>query len=250
MLVTVPAASALASAEVRFVNARGGPEPLQLEVSVAGQSTPAGDPLAFGDAGDHVTVPSGEARLSVVAGGDETATLDKVLADAGSYTIVAIPDGDEAAELVVLRDGTAAPGDSKLRVLHAAPELGDPDIRLGDRTLAEGLGFRSDTGYLKVDPGSYELAVAGPDGGDPVLDMPIALAAGTASTVVVAGTGGSEARLIELTDDSFTPAGAPDTGLGGLAERDLQWIAALIAALLAGTTGGVIQQARARRTSR
>jgi hypothetical protein len=251
MLVTVPATSALASSQVRFVNARGGDAPLRLEVTVADQRVPAGGATQFGDASEHATVPSGDAQLSLVggAGSDAAATLDKALADGGSYTIVALPDGEEDG-LVVLRDGTAAAGDAKLRVLHAAPELGDPDIRLGDRTLAEGLGFRSDTGYIKVNPGSYELAVAGPEGGDAVLEMPVALAAGTASTVVVAGSGGSEARLIELTDDTFTPPGAPDTGFGGLAEGDLPWVAALIAALLAGSLGGAIQTARTRRAQR
>jgi hypothetical protein len=252
MLVAVPATSAVASSEVRFVNASGGSDPLRLEVDVGGQRVPAGGPTAFGDATDHATVPSGDAQLSLVAGAGSNAgaTLDKVLADAGSYTVVALPDGQEDGSLVILRDGTAAAGEAKLRVLHAAPELGDPDVRLGDRTLAEGLGFRSDTGYMKVDPGSYKLAVAAPDGGDAVLEMPIAVAAGTASTVIVAGTGGSEARLIELTDDTLTPPGAPDTGLGGLAERDLPWLAALIAALLAGTLGGAIQTARTRRAQR
>jgi hypothetical protein len=252
MLVTVPAASALASAEVRFVNAYGGADPVRLEVTVADQRTPVGGPTAFGDVAEHATVPSGDSQLSLVAGegSDASTTLDKTLAEGGSYTIVAIPDGDGAAELVVLRDGTAAPGDAKLRVLHAAPELGDPDIRLGDRTLAEGVGFRSDTGYLRVNPGMYDLAVAGPNGGEAVLELPVALTAGTASTVIVAGTGGSEARLIELTDDTVTPVAAPDTGLGGLADRDLPWVAALLAALLAGTTGGAIQLARTRRVDR
>jgi hypothetical protein len=252
MLVTVPAASALASTEVRLVNARGGSDPVRLEVTVADQRIPAGGATAFADVSDPATVPSGAARLSLTGGSGSgaSASLDKELADGASYTVIALPDGGRDFELVVLRDGTATPGDVKLRVLHAAPELGEPDIRLGDRTLAQGVGFKSDTGYLHVDPGTYALAVAAPNGGDAVLDMPLALAAGTANTVIVAGSGGSEARLIELNDDTVTPAGAPDTGLGGLAERDLPWVAALLAALLAGTAGGAIQTARTRRAQR
>jgi hypothetical protein len=249
MLVALPAASAMANAEVRLVNARGGSDPVRLEVTVAGQTVPAGGATAFGKSSESVSVPAGDAQLSLVGGTDsaEAAAVDKTLADGASYTVLALPKGDEGFELQVLRNGTAAPGDAKLRLVHAAPELGKPDIRLGDRTLAQRLGFGSETGYLKVDPGAYELAVARPGGEEAVLSMKVSLAAGTASTIVVAGTGGSEARLIELHDDTVTPAGAPHTGLGGLADEQRPWVLAILAALLAGAAGGALQFARTRR---
>jgi hypothetical protein len=249
MLVTVPAASARASAEIRFVNARGGSDAVSLEATVAGQAVPIGGATAFGDSTDRASVPFGDATLKL-SGADASATIDKPLADGASYTVIALPKGDSGFDLKVLRDGSAAAGDAKLRVVHAAPELGKPDIRLGDRTLAQGVDFRGETGYLKVDPGSYELAVAQPNGGKAVLKMHVSLAAGTASTVIVAGSGGSEARLIQLDDDTVTPPGAPHTGLGGIAWQERPWLLALLAALLAGTTGGALQMARTRRSRR
>jgi hypothetical protein len=44
-----------------------------------------------------------------------------------------------------------------------------------------------------------------------------------------------------------TPAGAPHTGLGGLARGTRPWILALLAALVAGVLGGAAQLARTRR---
>lgn len=245
MLVTGPAASALASAEVRFVNARGGSDSLGLEVTVGGQTTPVGTSIPFGEVSDPVSVPPGDAELTLTGSGT---SLDKPLADGAGYTVVALPGKSEARGLAVLRSGSAAEARSKLRVLHAAPELGEPDIQLGGRTIAQGLGYRSDTGYLGVEPGATRLAVTRPDGGDPVLETRLPLAAGTATTVIVAGSGGSEARLIEVNDATVTPAGAPHTGFGGLAERDVPWVLALMAALLAGALGAAARTARVRRS--
>lgn len=245
MLVTGPAASALASAEVRFVNARGGSDSLGLEVTVAGQTTPVAAETPFGEVSEPVAVPPGDAKLTVT--GDGT-SLDKPLADGASYTVVALSGQGEPPGLKVLRNGTAAEARSKLRVLHAARELGEPDIQLGGRTIAQGLGYRLDTGYLGVDPGAARLAVARPNGGDPVLEERVSLAAGTATTVIVAGSGGSETRLIEINDATVTPPGAPHTGFGGLAERDTPWVLALMAALLAGALGAAARTAHVRRS--
>jgi hypothetical protein len=245
MLVGLPAASALASSDVRFVNASGASDPITLQVVIGGQTVPVGGPTAFGKMTDPVTVAAGDAKLSVQGAGG--ATLDKPLAEGAGYTVVALPAGQSGTALKVLRNGTAAPGDAKLRIVHAAPELGKPDIRLGDRTIAQGVNFHSDTGYLKVNPGRYKLAVTQPNGGKAVLSKKVSLAAGTASTIVVAGSGGSEARLIQVDDDTVTPAGAPHTGLGGIAREQRPWLLALLVALLAGTAGGAIQLARSRR---
>jgi Domain of unknown function (DUF4397) len=245
MLVTSPAASALASSRIRLVNARGGADEVRLEVSVGGQTSSVGDATAFGRVGDPVSVPSGDATLSLEDGG--SAEQEKTLAEGASYTIVALPRGESDLAIQILRNGTAIPREAKLRIVHAAPELGTPDFRLGDRTIAQGLGFRDATKYVTVDPGTYTLAVTRPDGGDPVFKRRVSLAAGTATTVVAAGSGGSPQRLIEVDDATVTPAGAPHTGLGGLAQGDDPWLLALLAALAAGALGGAIQLTRLRR---
>ena len=144
MLVMGPAAAALASAQVRLINARGG-SAVSLQVSVDGKKTPAGSALGFAQVGALASVPAGQAQLSV--GGN---SASKRLADGESYTVVAMPKGS----VEVLRNGSGTAGQARVRLVHAAPELGTPDIKLGQKTIAQGVKFRSVSGYLTVDPGS------------------------------------------------------------------------------------------------
>src|SRR3954453_15236613 len=247
MLVAGPAAKALASAQLRFVNARGGDGAVGLRVAAGGQSTSAASAEPYGQAGELVSVPSVDAKLSLSGGASPT--LKHTLADGASYTVVALPKGSKGTALEVLRNGKAIAGQAKLRIMHAAPELGSPDVRLGKGTIAQGVKFRAATSYLSVEPGSYQLGVAKPGAGKVLFQMPVSLAAGTATTVVVAGSGGSPEKLIQVSDSTVTPAGAPHTGFGGLAHRgERKLLAALLAALGAGALGGGAQLGRRRRS--
>jgi hypothetical protein len=240
MLVVGPVAAASGSAEVRFINARGGADDVSLEATVGGQTVAIGAATPFGQASELTEVPAGEAEFS--DGGDKTAT--ESLADGASYTVVALPRG----ELQVLRNAKGSAGEAKLRVVHAAPELGSPDIQVGDRTVAQGVEFEAATKYLTFDPGSYELAATKPNGGDAVFSDSVSLAAGTANTVVIAGSGGSPTQAIAVQDAALMPTGAPDTGLGGLSDEQTPWALALIAALFAGALGGAARLTQARRS--
>ena len=74
------------------------------------------------------------------------------------------------------------------------------------------------------------------------------LAAGTASTAYAVGSGGERTRFVVVQDGVDAPAGGPATGLGGLSGDDgAPWLAALLAALAAGTLGGVAYTRAARR---
>src|SRR5689334_1995282 len=126
MLVMGPAAGALANAQVRLVNARGG-SPVALQVSVNGQKTSAGSALGYAQVGALASVPAGNAQLSV--GGK---TVTKSLADGESYTVIAMPKNT----VDVLHNGSPTPKQARVRLVHAAPELGMPDIRLGQKTIA------------------------------------------------------------------------------------------------------------------
>ena len=245
MLMTVPAASALANARVRFVNARGGDGSVTLTVSVGGRATSAGGAIPFGAVSELTDVPPGTAKLSLAGG---KASLDKTLADGATYTVMAFPKGANGYVLDVVRSGSPIPKLAKLRIVHAAPELGSPDIRLGKRTVAQALEFKKATRYLTFEPSAYDVAVTKPNGGDVLFNRRVSLAAGTATTIVVAGSGGSPERLIVVNDAVVTPSTAPHTGLGGLARGGgAPWLLALLAALVAGTLGGAAQLARGRR---
>ena len=248
MLVVVPAASASADARVRFVNAAGGSDAVQLQATVGGKDVAIGGATAFGQATDFTSVPAGDAEFSLTGGG-KAPPAKQTLQNGRSYTAVALSKGSNGLSLQVMKNGRGVAGDARIRVLHVAPELGTPDVRIGDRTIAQGVSFRSATDYLTLGPGTYELKITKPNGGDPILTEQVSLAAGTASTVILAGSGGSAAQAIVVQDAAVTPKGAPGTGLGGLAEGDSgAWALVLLAALAAGTLGGAAQIARTRRS--
>jgi hypothetical protein len=239
---------------VRLVNARAGSQPVTLEVAIGGMRAPGGGPAAFGDATPYARVSPGSATLTLTAGGSgsaSAATATEQLVDGAKYTAVALAKGSKGFQLKVYRDGRARAGRARLRVLHAAPELGSPNIKLGQRTIAEAVSFTSATPYLSVSPGSVMLSVVRPGGSAPIFEKQVSLAAGTATTAVLAGSAGASERLIVLVDDTVAPAGAPETGLGGLAgDGSPQWLLIALAALLAGALGGVAQLSLSRRSGR
>ena len=253
MLVGLPAASALANAKVRLVNARPGSAPVGLKVVVGTAAPPAVGQASFGQVTPYVSVPTGTGQLSLTGGGGRATSgqTGAELADGAKYTAVALAKGSQGFQLMIYKDGKARAGVARLRVLHAAPELGTPDIKLGQRTIAEKLSFREASPYLAFSPGSYTLAVVKPGGGQPVFSQPVSLSAGVASTAILAGSGGARERLIVAPDDTLTPAGAPETGLGGLAGGGgRQWLLIALAALLAAALGGAAQLSLARRSGR
>jgi Domain of unknown function (DUF4397) len=254
MLVGGPAASAFAVVKVRLVNARAGSHPIGLKVTVGRAAPPSIGPAAYGQVTPYASVSAGSAQISLSGLRSSDGSPKQVtqsLADGGHYTAVAVAKGSKGFALKVYRDGHARKGTARVRIIHAAPELGSPDIKLGQRTVAEKVAFKEATPYLSEAPGSYAVAVVKPGGSTPIFQKQVALSAGVATTAILAGSGGARERLITATDDTLTPAGAPGTDLGGLAGGDgPPWVLIALAAGLAGALGGAWQLALARRSGR
>jgi hypothetical protein len=235
---------------VRLVNARPGAQSVGLKVVVGGAAPPPLGPATYGQVTPYVKVSPGGAQISLT-GASGGGQLTHTLTDGGNYTVVALAKGSKRFSIKIFRDGHARKGTARLRVIHAAPELGSPDIKLGQRTVAEKLAFEDATPYLQQQPGSYDLAVAKPGSSMPVFQHQVALSAGVATTAILSGSGGAPEKVITATDDTLTPAGAPETGLGGLAGRGRHpWLLITLAAGLAGLCGGAWQLALARRSGR
>ena len=254
MLVALPAASAFASAKVRLVNARPGSGAVGLKVVIGSAAPPQIGDATYGQVTPYVNVTPGSAQIAIsglsgAQGGPEAQTTQQ-LVDGKRYTAVALAKGSKAFQIKIYADGDARKGKARLRVIHAAPELGSPDIMLGQRKIAEDVAFRAASPYLSVEPGSYSLSVVRPGGTSAIFKKQVSLSAGVATTAILAGSGGARERLILATDETVTPAGAPETGLGGLAGGDgPPWLLVGLAALLAGTLGGIAQLSLARCTT-
>jgi hypothetical protein len=236
MLLIGPAAKSFAKTSVRFLHAVPGAPTAQL---TAGE-TAVGGGVPFGQATDAVDVEAGTVELTLRArGGDPLAEAQAELQDGARYTVVAVSEGEQA-EFAVFREAPARNGKARFRAVNASPELGEPDVQLSDRVVAEKLAYKDATDYVSVRPGNYDVAFARPDGGDPVAERAgVNMAAGTTTTAVVVGSRGEQARVLVLSDGTVAPSEAPDTGLGGLAGGDgtPSWLLVLGSALAAGLLG-------------
>jgi Domain of unknown function (DUF4397) len=236
MLLAGPAASASGAASVRLVHAVPGAGTAQLHAGTGETLPPVGAATGFGEVGGYARVPAGAVTFELRgSGGRPLATTKEQLAPRAHYTLVAIGAGGGKLEL--LRDGRARPGESRLRVVHAAPELGDVEVRLGDARFGT-LGFQDVAGYTAVDPGAYAIRVTRPGGGSTLAARGgVPLTAGTSSTAFVVGSAGEPLGVVVASDRAAAPRGAPKTGLGGLSDDDSPLLLALLAGLLAAAAG-------------
>lgn len=247
IIAIVPVAGAGAAqdgARVRFMHAVPGVGAATLKV---GDQT-VGD-ADFAQATGFVSVPAGSADLTLDAPDGVTLKGSGDLAAGKSYTIIALAKG-KSATLEVYADGVAKEKVARLRMIHASPELGEPDVALGDRQLASSAMYTTATKYGTVAPGDYPFSVTDPKSGKAVIASdPISLPAGTASTAVLVGSGGEQERVVLLADDSVGPTTAPQAGFGGSAREDSgpPWLLALGAAMLAGVLGGAAHRLAAGR---
>jgi hypothetical protein len=185
--------------------------------------------------------------ITLTVAGKQAAKATETLADGAGYTVVAEPGSGGKVALMAYRGGRAEAGSARVRASHGAAELNSADFMVGDEKL--GTLERGGTGeYVTVEPGSYAITARRPGSSDAVIEQPdVNLAAGTASTAYAVGSGGERARFVVVQDAVDAPEGGPATGLGGLSDDGAPWLAALFAALAAGTLGGVAYTRTARR---
>src|SRR3954471_3189821 len=94
MLMGLPAASALASAKVRLVNARAGGQAVGLKVVVGDAPPPEIGPADYGQVTPYVNVTAGSASIAISglsgsSGGSDAQTTQD-LTDGKRYTAVAL----------------------------------------------------------------------------------------------------------------------------------------------------------------
>ncbi len=133
----------------------------------------------------------------------------------GHYTVIAYSEGDRSsAELQFVADGFAPPssGKAKVRVILAAPDVGDVDVYVGGRSeaLSTNIGFASKPSYAEVDPltGALEVRLAGKN--IAALTLPsVRFEAGRMYTVMVVGRAEGASKLeAVIIEDHFGGAAA------------------------------------------
>ncbi|MBN2470084.1 MAG: DUF4397 domain-containing protein [Anaerolineae bacterium] len=186
----------------------------ELAVFVDGESF-ADDALLFGDSTDWLTLTAGEHEFAVASAGTpyENAIIiaPEVPVATGSrltLAVVGLIPADGGQIYVLAEDPRPVqPGEARLTVLHAMPDLGPVSVWLdGEVQLFVALDFPGIDGppddSVDLVAGTRTLELRPFDDPDSLaLDLPpVALAAGTRNVVVVAGLQANPA-IVLLTDE-------------------------------------------------
>jgi len=94
-------------------------------------------------------------------------------------------------------------GSASLRVFMASPGAPNVNVSVDGKSLATGISYGSNTGYLSVKSGSPRVQVAPVSGSSPLFNQGISIAKGVNQTLVLTGPA-SSIQPITLTDGGTT----------------------------------------------
>jgi hypothetical protein len=153
------------------------------------------------------------AKFSIRSAGASTESLadnNEAMADGHRYTLVALPEEKgKGAQLKAFRDEVVPePGKAKVRVINAAPNFGEVDVRLSGRedAIFEDINFGNEGGYKEIDPTSGTLQLQRDDDDETRTAKVInagrmQFEAGKAYTLIVAGANPSRPDIIKFVDE-------------------------------------------------
>lgn len=221
------------TAEIRVVH--GSPDAPDVDVYVAGSTTPVIEDLAYGEASPYLEVDAGTYEFEVRAAGSpasdppvySTGALDlgadaRVTALAAGY--VGSTDADDQFRVIPLVEGFAAPGSDEVivRIVHASPDAPTVAVDVGNDGTPEvaALDRFADTGAAGVPLPAGEAIAVGIWAGDPLARVTAfttpALPAGAEIFVIASG------NLADLPrqDTGFSLLAVAPTGTVGFIKQD------------------------------
>ncbi len=225
------------------------PDTPQVDVYVASVSSPDQQVVVpgvgYGAVSEYKAIDPGDYTISMRPSGADPNTppvLSTTLAakSGGAYTVAGV--GMYAGiSLKVLEDDLSLPPADQVRcrVIHAAASTQQLDVGFeGQPPLATNVNFAEATEYVAAPAGKWTLEVSARD--QPTVTLPVDVSAHGVYSVLVVDEGGKLAAEL-LTDAKAgssgpIPAGAMDTGLGGLADRSPASGAEVWLLLLAGAS--------------
>ena len=200
MLLLVPVAAS-ARTRVRFVHAV--PAVGRVAVTVAADPHRFGS-IAFGEATSWRAVRAGALRWSLSAHGHAAAS-GTTRVGSGDYDLVVVANATRI-QVRAYRTSAGRRGKGLVRVIHAAPGLGSPQLRVDGRLAVRRLSYLGVTPYLALAPGRHRLDGDRPGDSTPFVSGSFSIRAGVADSVVVIGSDGRRVRMIALTDRTATHA--------------------------------------------
>lgn len=218
LVLTQPSTDVAAgSARAFVVHAAPDAPAVDVFVTTPGADLSATAPLgsfAFQESLGPVEVAAGDYQIRVTPAGDATAVLfdsgTVTLADGADLLLSAVANtgpGSSPISLALL-DGTQsgeifdAATPARLRVVHASPDAPNVDVIANDSiTLVSDLPFPSSSGFLSVDPATYNVKVtAAGNASAVVIDADLTLEAGVSYDVLAIDNLASIQALIAADD--------------------------------------------------
>ena len=200
-------AQALAKALVRIVHGVPGVGQATVEIG-SGSAVKKLGVIGFGQYTRWRSVRSGSFHWALVGSGGKTLAQGSTTIGSGAYDIVALAKA-KGVVLGVYKAESGKPGTSLVRVIHAAPELGSPQLDLDSKVVDQSLNFTRATPYLSVNPGVHSLSAMRPGDSAPLVSAKgVKLLPDVAYSAIVIGSRGQMVRVVTVVD-----RGAPLTRL-------------------------------------
>lgn len=145
------------------------------------------------------------------AGAQPVAENHELLSNGGRYTAIALPEKDgSGADLKVVRD-ELVPGSGKaqVRVIHAAPGVGEMDVMIQGRkdALFSGVNYSTEAGFKEIDPVAGTIEIRSADTHKRVVSLKdVKFETGKSYTIVITGSPMSKVEAITF-NDALAPGG-------------------------------------------
>ena len=146
---------------VRLVNAI----PSKNAVDVTGDNHPLFSGVAYKSVTPYHAIRDNVVNFKLLGPpGKDSVRADnrETLMDGNRYTIVALPDKDGGARLRIMRDELVPDsGMARIRVINAAPDIGEIDVALQGHkdAIFTGVNYASEAGYKDITPTTASLDI-------------------------------------------------------------------------------------------
>jgi hypothetical protein len=209
--------------------------------------------VGYGDVSEYQTIQPGEYTIAMRPAGADPKTKPVISATLSAakgraYTVAGLGAFADLA-LRVLNDEISLPpaGQSRMRVVNAAPHIGDLSIKREGTAVIERAAFGNASSYVFVPAGRTTLTVAPTEA--KATSLPLTLEAGGVYTVLVLEKDGALSTGVrqDARGATVVPNGAIETGRGGPAGGDIGLELVLLAAATVASGALVLRTVRRRR---